>query len=506
MGTANATAKRVYIMLREYQTEGMEKLREQLRNKKKRPVMVLPTGGGKSIIFGQVIKNVMENGKRVLWLVHRRNLVTQMQDTLLDHFGIDAGIIMAGIEPALEMPVQLCTVQTYYNRLKLDEEKYNPFFIEADVVLVDEAHRSVSPTYTYVLDHYRDKIIMGCTATPMRADQRGLGEVYDSLVDIIGVKELQEQGHLCKARYFAPSDPDLDGVQVRGGDYVLQELDQVMNNTVIVGDVVENWLKSGENRKTIVFAVNVKHSIALRDEFIKQGVAAEHLDARSKDDERQAVFDRMERGETRVICNVALYQEGLDVPSISCVVMARPTKSLGLWRQCAGRGLRPGKEDLLIFDHGNVIAENGFLDDPIVWSLDGKKKAWDHKREEKEKQPVQCTVCAYVFEGGRHCPECGSPVRSYGKKIQAIDAELEELREAKKADVAMKRRWYGMFRAYQIEKGYKEGWIANKYREKFKVWPKGFKNVMPIMPDQEFRNWMKHTHIKWRKMREKEVA
>lgn len=495
-------------MLRDYQTNGIEGLRDQLRKKKRRPLMVLPTGGGKSIIFGQVIKNVLENGKRVLWLVHRRNLVTQMKETLLEHFDIEAGIIMAGIEPDLKLPVQLATIQTIQRRLQIDEDKYNPFFIEADVVLVDEAHRSVSPTYTYVLDHYDGKIIMGCTATPMRADQRGLSEVYDSLVDIVGVKELQEQGYLCMARYFAPADPDLEDVQVRGGDYVLQELDRVMNNTTIVGDVVENWLKNGENRKTIVFAVNVKHSIALRDEFIKHGVAAEHLDARSKDDERQAVFDRMEKGETRVICNVALYQEGLDVPSISCVVMARPTKSLGLWRQCGGRGLRPGKEDLLIFDHGGVIAENGFLDDPIIWSLDGKKKAWQKQRDEKEKQPVQCTVCNFVFEGGRFCPECGSPIRSYGKKIEALDAELEELREQKMADLAMRRRWYGMFRAWQIEKGYADGWIGHKYREKFKTWPQGFNadNVMPIEPDQEFKNWMRHTMIKWAKSKKREEA
>jgi superfamily II DNA or RNA helicase len=118
----------------------------------------------------------------------------------------------------------------------------------------------------------------------------------------------------------------------------------------------------------------VKHSIHLRDEFNKAGITSYHLDAKSPDDERNAVFNDMEKGNIKVICNVALYQEGMDVPDISCVVMARPTKSMGLYRQCAGRGMRISQDadDMILLDHGGVVEEHGLLTDNIDWTLVGK--------------------------------------------------------------------------------------------------------------------------------------
>lgn len=495
--------------LRDYQIRAIEKLREVLRFGKRKPVMVLPTGGGKSVIFGQIIANIIENGKKVLWIVHRRNLVHQMKETLQDHFDIEAGIVMAGEEPDVDKKVQLCTVQTLSRRMMLDAFEYNPFMINADVVLIDEGHRSISPTYRKIIKCYEDRIIMACTATPMRADGRGLGEVYDSIVEIASVEELTNNGYLSPARYFAPVTIDLDGVKMAMGDYVLKELDKRVNKKKLIGDIIENWLKLAENRKTIVFAVNVKHSKALRDEFLRNNIQAEHLDARSSDDERNAVFDRMQRGDTTVICNVALYQEGLDVPDVGCIVMARPTKSMGLYRQCCGRGLRPfpGKNDTLILDHGGVIEEHGLLDWPIEWTLDGKERAWKKPKREKVEKLVKCRACHKVFTGARICPDCGTPVMSFGKKIETIEAELEETEKNQKASSAEKRKWYGMLMWYCREKGYKEGWTYWKYKEKFKVEPHhSIKDTTFIEPDQEFKNWIKHLNIKYAKRKKKEQA
>ena len=127
---------------RDYQTRAIEKLREVLRSGKKRPIMALPTGGGKSLIFGQIISNALDKGKTILWLVHRRNLVYQMRDVLKDHFEIDAGIIMSGVEPDHDKKIQLCTIQTYARRLDLGYFAKNKFAVDADIVLIDEGHRS----------------------------------------------------------------------------------------------------------------------------------------------------------------------------------------------------------------------------------------------------------------------------------------------------------------------------------------------------------------------------
>ena len=284
------------VKLREYQIRAIETLRTILRSGKKRPVLVLPTGAGKSVIFGQMIANILNNGKTVLWIVHRRNLVIQMQAVLKDHFGIEAGIIMSGIESDTDQPVQLCTIQSFIRRMDLSIFDVNRFRIDADIVLIDEGHRSIAKSYSKVIEYYKDRIIIACTATPMRADGRGLGEVYDSIADIVGIKELTKDGYLVEARYFVPGHINLQGVKTAMGDYVIKDLDGKVNTTKLIGDIVQNWLKLAENRKTIVYAVNVKHSKALRDEFVKNGVAAEHLDAHSTDEERDDVFNsRMSR-------------------------------------------------------------------------------------------------------------------------------------------------------------------------------------------------------------------
>ncbi len=495
---------------RYYQESAIPKLKESLLAGNKRPIMVLPTGGGKSLIFGQIISNAIDKGNTILWIVHRRNLVFQMRDVLKDHFDIDAGIIMSGIDSDTEKPVQLSTIQTYGRRIKKGFFASDKFFVDADLILIDEGHRSLAKTYRDVIDLYENKIVMACTATPMRLDGRGMGEVYDSIVNIAGVKELVDAGYLSPMRYFAPVQLDLEGVRTAMGDYVVKDLDGKVNKTKLIGDIVENWLKIAEGRKTIVFTVNVKHSKAICAEFNRVGVAAEHLDARSTDEERDLVFAKMECGEIDVICNVALYQEGLDVPQTSCIVFARPTKSLGLLRQCGGRGMRiaKGKKDCIFLDHGNALEEHGLLDWEIEWTLDGKKKAWSKARQEDTESLVKCRACHKVFQGSKVCPDCGTEVKSFGKKILTVEAELEEInaKEKDKFSNADKRRWYGMFKMQCKTKGYAPGWIAHKYKEKFKVWPKNMKDVTPIEPDITFKNWMKYQNIKWVKSKNNKKA
>ena len=318
-------------MLRDYQIESVAKTRAAISEGYKRPLLVLSTGAGKSLIYGEVIRRIHENGKRALFLVNRRNLVFQFRDTLREFFDIDPGLIMSGVLSDLYNPIQLATIQTLSRRVDLPGDKY---IVDTDCVLIDEGHFAVSPTYKKVLDLYQDKITIGTTATPCRLDGRPLGDVYNKIVEVISHEELVKQKHLVPMRYFAPSGIDTSGVPLSSNkDFNLKKLAEKSDTPKINGDCVQNWLKNGEDRKTLVFAVNVKHSIHLRDEFIKHGVPAEHLDARSTDEEREAVFARMEAGETKVICNVALYTYGMDCPGISCICVVRPTKSFGLWRQ-----------------------------------------------------------------------------------------------------------------------------------------------------------------------------
>lgn len=488
-------------VLREYQHRAVTETRDAIVGGSKKVLLVLPTGAGKSWIIAEIIKLAAERGSRILWLVHRRNLVTQMQETL-EMFGVDAGVIMAGIESDTVKKVQIGTYQTYQRRIKLEDSN---FFVDADLVLIDEAHRSISQGYLDILELYSGKVIIGCTATPMRSDSKPMGKIYDRIVDVIGVQELTDGGYLAKARYFC-APIDIEGVKVARGDYDVKELDKKTNTKKLVGDIVHNWLRIAENRPTIVFCVTVKHSIHICEEFNDNGVQAIHLDARSTDEEREDAFRQMVNGDATVLCNVALYQEGMDCPNISAVVMARPTKSLGLYRQCCGRGLRVSKDypDCLILDHGGVVENHGLLTDEIEWTLEGKDKAYKKpKKKEKEDKVVKCSACHAVFVGLDTCPDCHTKLQRFGIKVETEDANLAELTGPKKATTAEKRRYLGMLKHWVSSKGYSPKMVTAKYKTRYGVWiHHSLENTAPIQPDVPFMNLMRHDQIAYAKRKQ----
>src|SRR5207342_3164772 len=149
------------------------------------------------------------------------------------------------------------------------------------------------------------------------------------------------------------------------------------NRNDLVGDIVSNWHKLEQRRKTLVFCVDVAHSVHVRDEFVKSDVRAEHVDGGTPKAERDAILARLASGETELVTNCMVLTEGFDLPAIGCIVLARPTKQLGLFRQMAGRGLRPaeGKSDLILIDHAGAVYAHGLLEDRIEWSLDTDKHA-----------------------------------------------------------------------------------------------------------------------------------
>ena len=189
------------------------------------------------------------------------------------------------------------------------------------------------------------------------------------------------------------------------------------------------------------------------------------------------------------------------------MVVARPTKSMGLFRQMAGRGLRieENKQNCILMDHGNVIEEHGLLDWGVSWTLDGKKRAWSKPTRETVKKLVRCRACGLVFEGSNTCPDCGTVVKSFGKKIETIDAELEELDAKKeKGTIVEKRLFLGMLKAWvPKQQNSNPKRVLGAFRGRYGVWPgHSYSDVYPIEPDQDFYNYMKYQAIKWAKRRE----
>ncbi len=485
------------MKLRPYQLDAVDRVRAHLRNGVRRVLLVAPTGAGKTVIASHIIERSVALGNRVLFLAHRRELIGQAFRKVLgcgcsagyDHDSLlrdpacrsegmprsAVGVLMANDRRRNPgAVVQVASIDTLRNRAK-------PV---ADLVIVDEAHRALAGTYRSILEMYPDAGVIGLTATPYRADGRGLGEAFDELVVVASPRQLIGDGFLVEPRVFtvpARDLPDLSRVKIKGGDYEADALAVAVDQTGLVGNIVDHWMRHGGDRQTVVFAVNVQHSQHIAQRFRDAGVAAEHLDGATPTAERDAILARLERGETRIVSNCAVLTEGWDQPSVKCAVLARPTQSTGLYLQCAGRILRPWRDaSAIILDHAGCVLEHGLPQDDREFSLDSSRK--------KSRSAPRLTTCpgcfAILAAATRTCPECGHAFASPevgDDKTQEVDGELVEVRAA---DVDEKRAAWDQLCQVATERGYQRGWVYHRYVERFGVRPpSSFTFGEPTQPD-----------------------
>lgn len=327
---ADMPVKQTAPELRPYQVEIIEKARERLSTGgRKRIILVCPTGGGKTVVSAQIILNSLGKDRRALFLVHRRELLKQAASKLSD-VGIDVGIIAPGFPPRPSQPVQVASIATLHSRGIRTRRMDLP---EAHLIVVDECHHATAATWKSILDAYPEAFVVGLTATPCRGDGRGLGSIFEELVECPDVSELARQGYLVGTKVFAAPPPDLSGVKILAGDYNEKQLSAKVNTNQLVGDVVTHWLRFAEGRRTLVYAVDVAHSVHLRDEFCRAGISAGHIDGTTPAEERDEVLRQFGAGVLDVVTNCAVLTEGFDAPEASCIVLAKPTKSFGLYRQ-----------------------------------------------------------------------------------------------------------------------------------------------------------------------------
>lgn len=490
------------VELRPYQQAVITRLDQLEHVGVRAPLVVAPTGSGKTVIAAEIIRRSAD--KRVLFTAPRRELVHQTCKKL-DAFGVEYGVLLAGDKRTnLYARVQVASRDTLIARL-LRSRRYDlaPF----DTVIIDEAHVGLTDRTTQLLGLWPQARIIGLTATPTRSDGKALGRVYDELVEVATVAELMEQGFLVPGRYFSVSEPDLRAVRTTAGDYNQLDLDTVMNQSKLVGDIVEHWLTHASTRRTVVFATSIPHSVALAQQFLTQGVAAEHVDANTPQHAREAIFERFSNGRTQVLTNCTLASIGFDLPELDCVVFARPTKSVGLYLQMLGRGLRPtpGKSDTLVLDHAGNVHRHGFAQDPRFWTLHGKyaideqkTREAKRKREEAGEVTINCPQCKAVFAGSNTCPSCGYYFAPKPRVISTREGSLVEVGALKARQMTEGQRlsFYLELAGLAEMKGYKPGWAAYKYKERFGAWPPyGWRDQAGVEPSMSTMRWAKSREI-----------
>lgn len=508
---------------RHYQLAAIDAAQEALKLSRA-VLLVAPTGSGKTVIAAEFIRRQPE--ARFLFLAPRRELVNQTCRKLND-VGVRHGVILAGDKRInLYSRVQVASVDTVLSRV-VRKKKYK--LAAFDYLIVDEAHVGLTAKREALLNLWPDAKIIGLTATPCRSDGKTLGRIYDQIVEVSSVSELTEAGHLVGARYFSISTPDLKKVRTTAGDYNLHDLAAVTNTPKLVGDVVEHWVRHAINRRTVVFCVDIAHSAATAARFCESGIRAEHVDANTPSDERDAIFKRFARGETQVLCNCTLASIGFDLPELDCVVLNRSTKSLGLYIQMLGRGLRPadGKKDCLVLDHAGNVHRHGFATDDRFWTLHGTY-AVDHAKVaeskaakiKKDLKQITCPECKCVWEGSNQCPACKYifPVKQRDKPHHE-GTLVELLRRGQEAfispagesgDWTLPRKidFYSQLVGIAQGRGYKPGWAACKYKDKFGVWPdyswnRAITQNGPAPASIHTIRWVQSSQIAWRKSQQR---
>ena len=474
------------LALRPYQQRAIDDAREHVRAGRRRVLLVAPTGAGKTVVAVGLIASALGRGRRTLMVAHRRELVRQPYERLLAA-GLrleDVGVVLAGVgaggrdcdastggwgaaQARPDAPVQVAGIDTLRRRA----------LPPADIVIIDEAHRTLAASYRWLVDQYPGAVVLGLTATPCRADRRGLGEIYQAMVVVASYAELVAEGHLVAPHVYSTARlPDLAGLRVRGEDWRAEELAQRCDRAELTGDVVEHWRRLAAGRATLVFGVGVDHSRHLAAAFTSAGVVATHVDGTTPTAERDAAWRGLADGTIAVVCNCDVASEGLDIPAVKCVVSARPTASLRIWLQQCGRGSRPhGGIEYVILDHAGNAVRHGLPQEDRQWSLEGRKAQAGVVRP----RPAcwRCEECDGVSPiQSRVCEHCGA-ARPAREAPEWQPGELVEIAGGAGLDTEQRAAaWRLVLAEWRVRNARggrpsKPGWCYYRMRERYRCDP-----------------------------------
>ncbi len=383
--------------LRDYQQENKQKIYEAWAHCQS-VMLQMPTGTGKTRLFVSVIKDIFhyssfhKTALKVLILVHRTELIDQIDEELGFRYGLAHGIIQSGDKERKKYPIQLASVQTLNRRIGNWKDK------AFDFIIVDEAHHITADSYQKIIKAFPQAKLLGVTATPVRLNGEGFTSTFEELITSPSVKWFIENGFLSQYDYYSVSRSSFIQKQIDGikkfsqGDYAESELERVCDNDRIRAQVVKTYLDFANGKKGIVYTINKLHNKNLCDEFNEKGIKAVAIDSDTPGELREQYIEQFRRGEFQVICNVNLFTEGFDCPDIEFIQLARPTKSLALYLQQVGRGLRISekKENTLFLDNVGLYNRFGFPSSKRMWKhhFEGRFIGNNITEEEEEEKRV----------------------------------------------------------------------------------------------------------------------
>lgn len=470
-------------VLRPYQDEGVAEIRAAFADGNRAVLFVLPTGGGKTVVFSYIAHGAAAKDNAVIIVVHREELLAQASANL-HGIGVRHGIIAPAHAHTRDI-IQVASVNTLVNRIKSPRKPRPPA-----LVVFDEGHHATAGMWSQIEAAYPEAKILGVTATPCRADGRGLGSVYNTMVVGPSIAELIDQGFLVQPIVFAPPSADLSKVHTRGGDFAKDEAAEAVDKPKITGDAVAHYRRLCDGQPAIAFCASIAHAEHVASTFRSQGYRAQSVDGNMDPVARRQAIQQLATGQLNVMTSCDLISEGTDVPVVAAAILLRPTKSTGLFLQQVGRALRPvyapgynldtlagraaaiaggGKRAAYVLDHVGNCLRHGLPDDPREWSLAGG--ALRAKKDADEaKGPItrQCPQCYRMHRPQPLCPHCkyvypGAMPEQVEGELQQVTREdaqrrqRQEIMDLQRALAESNDR--GSVERIAEERGYKPGWV-----------------------------------------------
>jgi len=489
------------IALRDYQAATLDRLRDGFREKHRIQMLYAPTGAGKTEMAISLMDATAKKGNRAAMVLDRIVLCNQTSERL-QKYGIDHGVMQSGHWRHRPYErIQVCSAQTLEKRGR---------FPDLDLIIIDEAHTVRRQTIEFLRNNPHIRAV-GLSASPF---SNGLGSTYTNVVSVTTTKQLVEGGNLVPLRVFVCKEADMTGAKKVAGEWSVDDAGKA--GMQITGDVVAEWVKKtheifGGPRKTIVFCANVAHGADLAQQFAAAGYNFVPISYRDTDGFKAEAVADFSRPDTSIHGLIAcdILTKGFDNAAVEIGVSARPfSKSFASHVQQMGRVMRshPGKEFALWLDFsGNFLRfredweelyENG------VDKLEDGRETPKKEKTEKEKEAAKCPACGHLWGNkALTCAHCGY-ARKLQSTVETVAGELVELGATanKKVPKELKQRWYSELLAYTYAKGYKVGFAATKYRDKFGVWPVGLERT-PAPISVEVAGWLRSQQIAFAKSR-----
>ncbi|MGL5938850.1 MAG: DEAD/DEAH box helicase [Waterburya sp.] len=452
--------------LRKYQQQVIADAYNHIRQGKKRILIFAPTGAGKTIIATKIVRDAISRHKKVLFVVHREILVNQTF-TKFSAVGLKCGFFKAGWPEDINARIQIASVQTLPKRTEWKQLSF-------DLIIFDECHLVAFSSICSQMrtEIFPDAIYLGLTATPWRLSKReSLGDIFSALVCAPMPNELIKSGFLVKPSYYNLNfDIQLDDLDLVDGDYNLNQLSATCDRPELIEQIITSWYDMAYSRPTIAFAVSVSHAENIEKAFINHGVTAAAVTGNTPISQRNELYQKLEAGELMVLASCAALSEGFDVPKVSCIILARPTKSKALYFQQLGRGLRlaSNKFDCLVLDQSQNVLEHGFIEDLSEITLVPSDQTIS---KNKVQAPVK--VCpgdtggcgAYVYSFYLKCPHC-----QYDFDLQKLITVLGNSRLISHQDET-KLNFYRFKLREAFKNNFAPSWAAMKFQAEYGFFP-----------------------------------